>query len=136
MKKFISMIVVVLAMTISLTGCKSADDRLRDAVAECNNDCPQEVDNGIFILSFELNGKSVEMNVALDRDIYGVASLEDYSNAIGGEMEKVLTAGNDDDIEALVNACRKTNRGFVVNVMWTDEDDDEVWEYRIRPEDL
>lgn len=74
--------------------------------------------------------------MALDRDIYGVASLEDYSNAIGGEMEKVLTAGNDDDIEALVNACRKTNRGFVVNVMWTDEDDDEVWEYRIRPEDL
>lgn len=136
MKKFLCFCALAVAMTLSFGSCKSADEQLEDAIAECNAECPSEIDDGIYILSYELDGRNVKFSVALDRESYGHQDLQTYTQAIGEEVEKAFVSGDDPDVEALVDACRATNRGIVVSVEWADLEDDECWEYRILPADL
>lgn len=127
---------MAMTVSLSLTSCKSADEQLKEAVAECNADCPMEVEDGIYLLSFEIDGRNVKINVALERSTYGEVELKEYTNAIGSELENILTSGSDTDVNALAEACRETNRGVVVNVEWNDYDDDECWQYSIKPSEL
>lgn len=121
MKNIISIIIALIVLALPMSGCRSVDDQLREAIEICDKDCPMEVLNGIYIDNFDINEQNVIVNVSIDRNIYGDNTLHDFAVAIGSELVNTFSSSDNSEIVGLVKACRETNRGFLVKVGWSGE---------------
>lgn len=113
MKKTIAIIAVIMMSLLAFnTAQADAHDDLVVAVNAANSACPQELDGGMVMKSFKIEGENLVVTFVLDCTKADLNTLKSVEAEFIGVMAESLREG--DDTKELLQVCKNAETNMVI----------------------
>ena len=113
MKKAIIPILMTAMALLSVTACNFSDKTFEAIVKAANENCPENMGNGMVMTSIDFDGQSVVYNIECDENYYELSQDLATPEVKEALLDELLTSEKSDrNVRLFLSVLRKNQKGL------------------------